>query len=390
MTTGTVEPTLPRYAQSCLDALATSMLASLGVPGEANPLGLAPAERVCLLLVDGLGWELLRANQAAAQFMSELAGAGASLTAGFPATTATSLGTLGTGRAPGQHGILGYQVIVPGRGTLLNALRWDRAVDPRAWQPGSTTFERAVRAGVKVTRISASQLQTSGLSTATLRGADFVGADSLGALVSRAAEAMAAESPVLTMVYYGHLDATGHALGCTSDAWRYELAHVDKLAEQLSEALPRGSALYVTADHGMVDVPAGERIDADELPELREGVELLGGEPRARHVYCRAGAAGDVLGTWRAVLGDRAWVVGKERAVADGWFGAVDDRCAARIGDIVAAPSGSWAIVASKAEPHESALIGMHGSLTPADQLVPLLTVTGLGVCPQARSGTRP
>lgn len=376
MTTPAAEPTLPRYAQSALDALATSVLASLGVPGEANPLGLAPARRVCLLLVDGLGWELLRAHQAAAAFMSELVASGAPLTAGFPATTATSLGTLGTGRAPGQHGVLGYQVIVPGRGTLLNALRWDKAVDPLAWQPGSTTFERAARAGVKVARISASQLQTSGLSTATLRGGGFVGADSAGALVARAAAVMASEQPVLTMVYYGLLDATGHVLGCTSDAWRYELAHVDKLAEQLATALPRGSALYITADHGMVDVPQGERIDVDALPELRHGVSVLGGEPRARHVYCRAGAAGDVLDTWKAVLGDRAWVVSKEQAVADGWFGPVDDRCGARIGDVIAAPSGSAAIVASKAEPHESALIGMHGSLTPADQLVPLLTLT--------------
>jgi hypothetical protein len=376
MTTRTVEPTLPRYAKSSLDALATSMLASLGVAGEANPLLLPPAERVCLLLVDGLGWELLRANQAAAQFMSELAASTAPLTAGFPATTATSLGTLGTGRAPGQHGMLGYQVIVPERGTLLNALRWDRAVDPQAWQPGSTTFERAERAGIKVARIAPNQLQTSGLSTAALRGGRFIGADTLGALVSRAAAALEAEPPVLAMVYYGHLDSTGHAIGCTSDAWQYELAHVDKLAEQLADAIPRGTLLCITADHGMVDVPPGERIDVDSMPELRDGVGLLGGEPRARHVYCRSGAAGDVLDTWRAVLGDRAWVVSKEQAVADGWFGPVEDRCATRIGDVIAAPSGSWAIVATKAEPRESALIGMHGSLTPADQLVPLLTLT--------------
>ena len=32
------------------------------------------------------------------------------------------------------------------------------------------------------------------------------------------------------------------------------------------------------------------------------------------------------------------------------------------------------AVVATQAEPRESALIGMHGSLTTAEQLVPLLT----------------
>jgi hypothetical protein len=46
---------------------------------------------------------------------------------------------------------------------------------------------------------------------------------------------------------------------------------------------------------------------------------------------------------------------------------------ASRIGDVVAAPAGRLALVATKAEPRESALLGMHGSLTSAEQLVPAL-----------------
>jgi len=375
MTTQTVEPTLPRYAESCLDAFATSVLASLGVPGEPNPLRLAPAERACVLLIDGLGWELLSTYPAAAPFLSELAMTSAPLTAGFPATTATSMATIGTGRAPGRHGLLGYQVAIPGSGRLLNALRWDDAIDPIRWQPGSTIFERATSAGVRALRVAPAAFRKSGLSAAAMRGAEYVAADTNGALVARAASALAEAAPALATVYHGDLDSTGHALGCGSDAWQYELAHVDKLAEQLAAALPHGTALHVIADHGMTDVPAGERIDFDALPRLRDGVALLGGEPRARHVYCKPGAADDVLAAWAEQLGDRAWVASRDQAVADGWFGPVDSRFAARIGDVIAAPSGASAIVATKAEPRESALIGMHGSLTPSDQLVPLLTV---------------
>src|ERR1035441_6558520 len=109
------------------------------------------------------------------------------------------------------------------------------------------------------------------------------------------------------MVYYGGLDATGHACGSGSDAWRYQLGHVDKLAEQLAGALPPGTTLYITADHGMVDVAPHDRIDADTEPALRAGVALLGGEPRARHVYAEPGAATDVLAAWRETLGPRAW-----------------------------------------------------------------------------------
>jgi hypothetical protein len=47
-----------------------------------------------------------------------------------------------------------------------------------------------------------------------------------------------------------------------------------------------------------------------------------------------------------------------------------------RIGDVVVATAGSLAIVATRAEPRESALTGMHGSLTPSEQLVPALMYT--------------
>ena len=380
MTTQTTEPTLPRYGEASLDALATSILASLGVPDEPNPLQFAPVDRICLLLVDGLGWELLRAHPAAAPFLSELAMNASPLTVGFPATTATSLGSLGTGRPPGQHGLLGYQVAVPYPGEvprkLLNALKWDADVDARQWQPQVTIFERASAAGVRPIRIAPGKLDGTGLSTAAMRGGQYLAAGTAGALVSRAAAALAASAPAFALVYYGDLDATGHVLGSLSDAWRYQLAHVDKLAEQLASALPRGTVLHVTGDHGMVDVSEADRIDVDALPELRDGVALLGGEARARHLYCVPGAVGDVIAAWRKVLGEVAWVVGRDQAIAEGWFGPVDDRFLARIGDVIVAPCGPTAVIASKAEPRESAMVGLHGSLTHSDQLVPLLTIT--------------
>jgi len=367
-------PLIPRYGESSLADLATSILASLGLPGEANPLGLAEASRVCLLVIDGLGWELLRQHPAAAPFLSELARDGRPLTAGFPATTVTSLSSLGTGLPPGQHGMLGYQVAVPGTGRLLNALRWDKRVDPFTWQPASTVFERAAAAGIAPLRIAQGSYRDSGLSSAVMRGAIYRPADTLGALAGVAAAALAQEPRALAMVYHAGLDSTGHVCGCTSDAWRFQLGHVDRLAEQLAGALPPGTAMYVTADHGMVDVAPADRVDADTRPELRDGVALLGGEPRARHVYARPGAARDVLDTWRETLGPAAWVASRDEAIADGWFGPVSAQLADRIGDVVAASAGPLAVVATREEPRETALSGMHGSLAPADQLVPLLT----------------
>jgi hypothetical protein len=369
-------PMVPSYGAATLADLSSSVLASLDPEAlEAqNVLGLAPAQRACLLIVDGLGWELLRDHPAAAPFLSELARNSKPITAGFPATTVTSLASLGTGRPPGQHGMLGYKILVPGEDLLLNGLRWDSRVDPRQWQPLPTLFERATAAGIAAIHVAPGSFRDKGLTTAALRGAELWPADSMGALAAQAAAALAENGRAFVMVYHGDLDGTGHVFGVGSDAWYNQLAHVDKLAEQLASALPSGTYLYVTADHGMVDVGPEDRLDVDATPELRAGLALLGGEPRARHLYARPGAAGDVLATWREILGDRAWVLPRDEAIKEGWFGPVDPRMTDRIGDVVAAPAGSFAVVATKTEPGQSRLFGMHGSLTPSEQLVPSLT----------------
>jgi predicted AlkP superfamily pyrophosphatase or phosphodiesterase len=370
--------TVPDYGEGTLSDLANSLLASLGVGDAANPLGLASTRRACLLIVDGLGWELLRAHQAAAPFLSELTFNGRALTAGFPATTVTSLSSLGTGLPPGRHGMLGYQVAVPGQDRLLNGLRWDEQIDPLDWQPAPTIYQRAAAADIAAFRVAARGLEKTGFSLAAMRGATYRPADSMGALVAQASWALADSDRALVTVYHPDLDGTGHVFGSQSEAWSYQLAHVDKMAEQLASSLPAGTALYVTADHGMVDAAPDDKIDVDLVPGLRDGVALLGGEPRARHVYAVPGAAPDVLATWQSVLGGRAWVSSRDEAIEAGWFGPVEPRFAPRIGDVVAAPAGPWALVATKAEPLESSLIGMHGSLTPGDQFVPLLSVTSI------------
>jgi Flp pilus assembly secretin CpaC len=113
--------------------------------------------------------------------------------------------------------------------------------------------------------------------------------------------------------------------------------------------------------------------DADVLGGLQNGVRLLGGDPRSRHVYTEPGAEADVLAAWRGVLGDDAWVVTRDEAVAAGWFGALGEHVAPRIGDVVVAMRGTAGVTRTVAEPMLSTLPGQHGSLSPAEQLVPFL-----------------
>src|SRR3989454_9618480 len=132
---GSPAPPVPRYGTRSLAELVPSLLGLLGVAGLANPLALEPAARVALLLWDGLGWELLRATGPAAPFLNAMAGE--PLTAGFPATTAASLSSLTTGLPPGEHGLVGYTMALPGYDRAFNALTWSLyGVGPAGGTPG--------------------------------------------------------------------------------------------------------------------------------------------------------------------------------------------------------------------------------------------------------------
>ncbi|WP_395110704.1 alkaline phosphatase family protein [Actinomadura sp. SCN-SB] len=364
-------PPVPAYGTGALADLPSSVLASLGVPGRSNVLGLPATPRVCVLIIDGLGWELFQAHRHQAPFLASLSGT--SLTSGFPATTVTSLGSLATGLPPGGHGLLGVQVAIPGTGRLLNCLRWqDETVDPATFQPAPTVYEEAAADGVNVSYVALGLYRGTGLTQATTRGASYMAADGLGPLVGRAERALRKEGRGFVTVYHADLDTTGHRFGVGSPEWRHQLRFVDLLAERLAEVLPPGTVLYVTADHGMID-PV-ERVDFDTTAELSEGVALLGGDARARYVYTEPGAHEDVLAAWKGLLGDKAWVFSRDEAVAAGLFGPVRPDLLERVGDVIAVPHADLAIVASEREPYLNKMVGMHGSLVPAEMMVPLLS----------------
>ncbi|AKK27984.1 alkaline phosphatase family protein [Mycobacterium sp. EPa45] len=360
-----------------------SVLAAMGVAGFEPRIDLPrPVAGGCVLLIDGLGAELLDTYADDAPVLAGLRGR--TLHVGFPSTTAAGLAAVGTGLASGGHGLVGLSFRLPEVG-IINALRWrphpwgDDARElaiPEEIQPLSTTFERATSAGMAVSVVSGAEFTGSGLTRAVLRGGRYVGVIGLGDLAAEVRTTIAGGG--FCYGYHGDLDLMGHLYGPGSPAWRLELRQVDRLVESVVESLPAGGLLAVVADHGMVAVDGSATVDLDAATDLLEDVVAIGGEARARHVYVRDGAAADVLATWRETLADHAWVVSRDEAIAAGWFGdGVDDRVRPRIGDLVAATRDRAALVRRTAEPMESSLIGQHGSLTSAEQQVPLLLAYG-------------
>lgn len=374
----TPDPDLPHLAD-----VVPSVLAAMGVAGFDGPISLPDGVAgACLLLVDGLGAELLDTYADDAPVLVGLRGP--TLQVGFPSTTVAGLAAVGTGCRSGEHGMVGLSFRLPGAG-VVNALGWQphptgrdlrEKIPPEQVQPLPTTFERVASTGIAVSVISGTQFAGSGLTRAVLRGGRYVGVHALGDLAACVRSALADGG--FCYGYHSELDLLGHVYGPGSTPWRMQLRHVDRLVESIIEDLPSGALLAVVADHGMVAVEAKDVVDIDDSAVLMDGVSAVGGEPRARHVYVADGAAESVLAAWRETLAERAWVVSREEAISAGWFGdRVTDSARFRIGDIVAAARGTTGIMRRKVEPLLSALIGQHGSLTDAEQRVPLLVAHG-------------
>lgn len=366
----------PAYGSRSLSDVLPAVAQALGtpLPGAETSLVLPDAGSYVVFLVDGLGAELIQRYAHAAPFLSSLLARQQPATAGVPSTTVSSLTSLGTGLMPGTHGMVGYTARIPGTDRLLNGINWSSDVDPLVWQPHATAFARLGEQGVLSTVVNKSEYRNSGLTRVSNRGAEFVGAGSTRERVD-AVVGSSWRSPSLTYVYDSALDSIGHRYGVASAEWLTQLSAVDDEVEQMRDHLPPSTRLLVVADHGMVDSPLASRIDVDEHRELRDGVRLLGGEARFRHVYCREGAAADVAATWSEFLGGRAEVLTQAQAVQRGWFGVLSEQVSGRIGDVVVACTGDHAVMSSVDFPVEQKLVGMHGSLSSAEMLIPLLVV---------------
>lgn len=368
----------PRYDAAGLAGVLPGVAASLGVAAlaEVDAVPMRAARRAVVVLVDGLGYELVRRRGGHAPFLRSLLPAAYRISAGFPSTTATSMGTFGTGLPPGSHGLMGYEVLVPGEDRLLNELSWEHGPDPLAWQSQRTVFELAVADGVAVTSIGPGFFDGSGLTRAALRGGRFRAAATLPARVDAALLALRSDRRSLVYLYWGDLDKVGHVHGCQSWEWGDELEGIDAELARLVRSVPSDTAVYITADHGMVDAPHALRIDLAYDDELSAGVRHVGGEPRSLQLYCELGAVDDVLETWRERVGERAWIRTRDEAVKEGWFGPVSEDNLPRVGDIVVAMRDNFAIVDSRrARPQLLALLGLHGSLTPDEAAVPLFHI---------------
>jgi hypothetical protein len=365
---GDQQPIIPDY----LGANVRGIIPALLGPGEWAtslpswfPEPVRRARQVVLLIVDGLGWDQLEQFQ---EFMPSLTSlTGDAITTVAPTTTATALSSIATGLTPGEHGLIGYRMMV--KGEVINVLRWmTLAGDRRRSLPPVEIQPYTPFLGLEVPVISPAELEATAFTEAHLRGSRPVGYRAPSAIAVEVRHQLAAGERFV-YAYYGGVDKTAHERGF-GEYYEAELRAADRIVADVLDVLPPGATLVVTADHGQVEV--GDRL-ITPARGLLGMVAAQSGEGRFRWWHAGRTPVDDLAKAAIDVYGDVAWIATKDQVLDEHWFGpSVAPPVAARLGDVALLAREPVSFV----DPLDSGsfpLICRHGSLTSAEVRVPLL-----------------
>ena len=362
------EPMTPAFGGGCIADLVPALLERTLPAGSLLDEAILDSNAVVMLLLDGLGWNQLQQRAHLAPTLMSMTQRTATTVA--PSTTATALTSLVTGSAPGRHGVVGYRIHV--NGEVLNTLRWStpsgdarKRILPSEFQP------EPAFCGQRPVVVQNAEFLHSGFTMAHLADVRHRGWQTMPAIAVEVRQAIADGEPFV-YAYYDGIDKTAHLRGF-GEFYDAELAACDNMVADLMMALPRGTAIVVTADHGLVDCLGNATALA---PEVTEHVRSQSGEARFRWLHSEPGRQRQLLTAAVSSHSDRAWVYGVEEMIDEGWFGPeVTDAARSRLGDVAVVAKDRWYFT-DPADSPRIELVGRHGSLTPDEMLIPVLTFT--------------
>jgi predicted AlkP superfamily pyrophosphatase or phosphodiesterase len=367
---------------------------------------------VVLLVADGLGHLQLQREIAAgnapnlAELISQAGSSGdtiaySPITSVFPTTTVAALGSVNSGVAPSEHGLLSYTLYLPEFDMVADMIRWgpvsrrvtfadpEFGCEPEAFFWAETMYARLQAAGVQRTfAINPNYFAGTALTRMLHQGATYRGyisTSSLEPIVSR----LLAETDETTYIYayWPTVDTIAHIVGPLTPEHSSEVAAFDFQVGRLVKHLPhRGDTLVLlTADHGHVDTTPEQNVAFAEHAELLAMLRVLpAGERRAVYLYPKPGATEQVLSYSRERLHEVATAILRDEAVKLGLFGPglLSERAAGRIGEVLLLPRGNLQLVSpvetadGAAPPRPApAFRGLHGGLRADEALVPFLAI---------------
>lgn len=366
-------PVIPDYSGANLTGIIPGcLLGTFGRRPNWFPQPLQEAERIVLLVIDGLGYEQLQRHAHIAPNLMSLVGG--SITTIAPSTTASALTSLVTGASPAEHGIVGYRMDMGD--SIMNSLRWwSDTRDLRKVHPPATVQPIPPFVGMTIPVVSRAELEGSAFTEAHLRGSRPCGWRAASSIVAQCAN-LISSGEKFVYAYYDGIDKIAHERGFGA-YYDSEIAATDWLVGSLLNTLPSGTTLAITADHGQVQVDDNVVHLSDDI---KASLHHQSGEGRFRWLHAKRGQESDLLQIATDSYSDIAWVASRDQVIEEAWLGParggrIADQVKRRLGDVALVPFTATTFD----DPLDSgpfSLVCRHGSLTADEMFVPFLART--------------
>jgi hypothetical protein len=159
------------------------------------------------------------------------------------------------------------------------------------------------------------------------------------------------------VLYISELDELAHNKGVSSSEWATALESLDGALKHLSEQLPQDAGMFVTADHGVLDIPSSSHFLYGNDIEHMEYIAQVGGEPRCLQLYFAESATSEqrakALEAWRSDWSELAWVL-------------------SRLGDVFVLAKKDVAFYDERDHTLKGRnMIGQHGGVSPIEMIIP-------------------
>jgi predicted AlkP superfamily pyrophosphatase or phosphodiesterase len=389
----------PEYEDRCIVNLLPSLARLLGFEGHRPPPKIWSAlqplegcEKVIVLLLDGMGYEVLRRLSASREgrWLRRLADRGVMvpITTVFPTTTTSAMVSFCTGQPPKRHGVTGYTIYLKEAGAVVNMVDFSPAIegrrevlseaglDPREIVSTPTLFEKMRRSGIRTLLLTRRPLKDTSLSKICHSGADTLPCVTFAEMAVQLRKIIERErQSQLVYAYWDGYDAVAHLHGPDSEeAW----AEARALITTLSQSLPGNSrvGLVITADHGQDTVERGGQVDILHDNTLNRLVSIPPtGDARATILHTPPQNSERLL-QYIKRFSDISLIIPSQRAVELGLLGRgrAHPSLGDRIGQYLMLCKPGYAFhYRYRGREQEVYLRGLHGSLSSQELLVPLL-----------------
>src|SRR5438552_6995676 len=235
----------------------------LNPPGPTRGLIdlIGPADHIVFILIDGLGMNILRRLPREDFFQKHFR---LQLNSTCPSTTACALTAVATGHWPSRHGVTGWFTHLPDLGFTATILPFAERVSHQPLTLRGLRAEDVLPLPPILPLMTHRALSLSPSYIANTTYNHYCRGGTTGLPYKKMSEAVdqivaridAAHEPTFTYLYLDEIDTLCHHVGVEHEAVDARVVGIGAELTKLLDRLNGRARVIVTADHGLIDVPA--------------------------------------------------------------------------------------------------------------------------------------